>query len=83
MKIEPVARRTRCRSDPGMTGTYPWSYKDDKRRFPLEPAYEEERMYTEAQMRQLGEACAKLVSTSLFCGQAVQGVRELIKEMMG
>lgn len=48
------------------------------------PLPEGEKLYTEAQMRQLGEACAALVD-ELDCGRFGDAVaiRELIKEMMG
>lgn len=44
---EPVAWRSRYRSEPGMIGHYPWTYTDGaRRRVADRPEYESEPLYT-------------------------------------
>lgn len=46
-QAQPVAWRTRYRSEPGMIGNYPWAYVErDPERHGVRPAYEVEALYT-------------------------------------
>ena len=46
---EPVAWRIRYRSEPGMVGCYPWSYRERKPRLPIDTAHEIEPIYAAPQ----------------------------------
>jgi len=41
---EPVAFRTRYRSEPGMLGHYPWTYSDKQRKWTIREAIEHEQI---------------------------------------
>ena len=48
---EPVACRTRYRSEPGMIGHYPWTYSDKQRKWTIRATLEHETLHSADQMR--------------------------------
>ena len=71
---EPVAWRTRYRSEPGMIGHYPWTYTE-RRRGAERPEHEWEQLHTEQQLRTLlatgGQALAVKLLASDHSGMKV------------
>ncbi len=70
MKIEPVATVAEVHMS-----RYTLEWKNG-------PLPEGEKLYTEAQLRQLAEACAEAIEKCVSKHQATMKIRELIKELL-